>query len=125
MSIPGIGEPTAITLLSYLRELGEASKREIAALSGLAPMNNESGSYTGKRRIRGGRHDVRTALYMPILGAATKHNKRLKELYNRLVGSGKLKKVALTACMRKLVVWANAIITSQKPWDETLMSKGL
>jgi transposase len=123
MSIPGVGEPTALTLLSYLRELGQATKKEISALSGLAPMNNESGSFKGKRRIRGGRHDVRSALYMPILGAATKHNKRLKELYDRLVDAGKLKKVALTACMRKLVVWANAIIASQKPWDEALTQK--
>lgn len=84
-------------------------------------MNNESGSYNGKRRIRGGRHDVRSALYMPILGAVTKHNKRLKELYTRFVEAGKLKKVALTACMRKLVIWANAIIKSQEPWNETLM----
>jgi transposase len=74
MSIPGVGEPTALTLLSYLRELGQATKREISALSGLAPINNESGNYKGKRRIRGGRHDVRVALYMPILGAVTKHN---------------------------------------------------
>jgi transposase len=123
MSIPGVGEPTALMLLSYLRELGQASKKEISALSGLAPMNNDSGSHNGKRRIRGGRHDVRSALYMPILGAATMHNKRLKEQYNRLVGAGKLKKVALTACMHKLVIWANAIIKSQKPWDETLMHK--
>lgn len=123
MSIPGVGEPTALALISYLKELGQASKKEIAALSGLAPMNNESGSYNGKRRIRGGRHDVRTALYMPILGAATKHNKRLREIYLKLVDAGKLKKVALTACMRKLVVWANAIIKSQKPWDETLMCR--
>lgn len=122
MSIPGVGEPTALTLLSYLRELGQATKREISALSGLAPMNNESGSYNGKRHIRGGRHDVRSALYMPILGAATKHNKRLKELYTRLVDAGKLKKVALTACMRKLVIWANAIIKSQQPWNDSIAS---
>jgi transposase len=124
MTIPGVGEPTALMLLSYLRELGEVKSKEIAALSGLAPMNNESGRFKGKRRIKGGRHDVRAGLYMPILGAATKHNKRLKEIYTRLVEAGKLKKVALTACMRKLVVWANAILKSQKPWDETLFCNG-
>lgn len=122
-SIPGVGEPTALMLLSYLRELGQAKSKEIAALSGLAPMNNESGGFKGKRRIRGGRHDVRSALYMPILGASTQHNKRLKEIYTRLVEAGKLKKVALTACMRKLIVWANAIIKSQKPWDASLICK--
>jgi transposase len=121
-TIPGVGEPTALMFLSYLRELGQATSKEIAALSGLAPMNNESGAFKGKRRIKGGRHDVRTGLYMPILGAATKHNKRLKEIYTRLVDAGKLKKVALTACMRKLVIWANAILKSQKPWDDSIAS---
>jgi len=118
MTIPGIGERTAISLLSYLRELGTANKRQIAALSGLAPMNNDSGTHQGKRRIRGGRRDVRRHLYMPILGAATQHNKRLNVIYTRLVEKGKPKKVALTACMRKLVVWANAILTTGQPWQE-------
>ena len=122
-TIPGVGEPTALMFLSYLRELGQATSKEIAALSGLAPMNNESGAFKGKRRIKGGRHDVRTGLYMPILGAATQHNKRLKEIYTRLVAAGKLKKVALTACMRKLVIWANAILKSQKPWDEAMFAR--
>jgi len=116
-SIPGIGVPTAMSLLSYLSELGQVNKRQIASLSGLAPVNNESGMFRGKRRIRGGRHDVRTHLYMRILGAATQHNERLKRFYTRLVNSGKPKKVALTACMRKLVVWANAILMSEQPWD--------
>lgn len=119
LTIPGVGLPTAISLLSYLRELGKVGKRQISALSGLAPMNNDSGSFQGKRRIRGGRHDVRTNLYMPIVGAATQHNKRLMAFYNKLISNGKPKKVALTACMRKLVVWANAMIASGERWDES------
>tara|TARA_R110002073_G_scaffold97494_1_gene224219 strand:+ start:230 stop:1153 length:924 start_codon:yes stop_codon:yes gene_type:complete len=117
-SIPGVGSSTAIMLLSYLKELGSVSKREISALAGLAPVNNESGTLSGKRSIRRGRHDVRSNLYMPIVGAATRHNPRLKEMYERMVGRGKPPKVALTACMRKLVVWANAILETGQPWQE-------
>lgn len=117
-SIPGVGTPTATMLLSYLKELGKATPKEIGALSGLAPMNNDSGTMKGKRRIRGGRKDVRVNLYMLILGAVTRHNKRLKEIYDRLVAMGKAKKIALTACMRKLVIWANAILATRKPWCE-------
>ena len=118
-SIPGVGTLTAISLLSYLRELGKVSKREIAALSGLAPINNDSGTFQGKRRIRGGRHDVRSHLYMPIVGAATLHNARLKKLYRHHLQKGKPPKVALTACMRKLVVWANAMLATGEPWQAT------
>lgn len=124
MTIPGVGQTTALALVSYLQELGCISKREIAALSGLAPMNNESGKMQGKRRIKGGRRDVRRLLYMPILGAATQHNPRLKAFYKRLVDAGKPKKVALTACMRKLIVWANVMVATGRPWDETLINMG-
>ena len=117
-SIPGIGEQTAICLLSYMKELGHVTKREVAALSGLAPINQDSGKFKGKRRIRGGRHDVRSHLYMPALGAATQHNARLKTFYNRLVAAGKPKKVALTACMRKLIVWVNAVLISGQAWQD-------
>ena len=117
-SIPGIGETTAFTLLCCLRELGKLNKNEIAALAGLAPMNHDSGTMQGRRRIRGGRHDVRSKLYMPIIGAATQHNSRLKAIYTRLCGIGKSPKVALTACMRKLIVWANAILATGQPWCE-------
>jgi transposase len=118
-TVPGIGETTAIMLLSLVNELGKTSSKEIASLTGLAPMNNDSGTFKGKRRIKGGRHDVRRSLYMPVLGAATIHNPRLNIIYTRLVDAGKPKKVALTACARKIVVWANAIITKQQPWKET------
>ena len=120
LTIPGVGAPTAISLLCLLRELGQTSKREIAALSGLAPINFDSGTMKGKRRIQGGRHDVRRHLYMPIIGAATQHNPWLKEFYTRLVATGKPGKVALTACMRKLVVWANAILATGLPWNENM-----
>ncbi len=118
MSIPGLGEFTGVMLLSYLKELGEVSKNEIAALTGLAPMNQDSGQMKGKRRIKGGRRDVRSHLYMVIVGAATQHNERLKALYQRHLEAGKPVKVALTACMRKLVIWANAILSSGLPWQE-------
>lgn len=118
-TIPGIGETTAIMLCSLLKELGHVSPKEIGALTGLAPMNNESGTFKGKRRIRGGRHEIRCALYMPVLGAATRHNPRLMALYKRMVQNGKPKKVALTACARKLIVWANAMLANNQPWQET------
>lgn len=116
-TIPGVGRLSAIILLCLMRELGTLKKTEVAALSGLAPFNNESGKFTGKRHIRGGRHDVRSHLYMPVLGAATRHNPRLQEFYNRLIAKGKPPKVALTACMRKLVVWANAMLSNMTPWN--------
>jgi transposase len=116
-SIPGIQIKTAIMLLSHLRELGTLTKNEIAALAGVAPMNNDSGTMRGKRCIRGGRHDVRAKLYMPTMGAATQHNPRLKKIYERLVSNGRPKKVALIACMRKLITWANAMLATQQTWQ--------
>lgn len=117
-TIPGVGETTAIALLSYLRELGKVNKAEIAALVGVAPINQDSGKLSGKRRIRGGRFELRRQLYLPVVGSATRHNPRLKAFYNRLVESGKPKKVALTACMRKLVVWANTMLANECAWAE-------
>ncbi len=117
-SIPGIGHRTAIMLLCNLRELGMLTKRQIVGLAGLAPINNDSGTFKGKRYVRGGRKDIRSSLYMPILGAATQHNKRLKAFYEHLVATGKNKKVALVACMRKLIVWANSVLATSKKWEE-------
>jgi len=120
LSIPGVGETSAIYLISCLRELGQVNKREIASLSGLAPMNHDSGNSQGKRRVMGGRRDIRKRLYMPVLASATlNNNPRLRELYLRLVATNKPKKVALIACMRKLVIWANAVIATDKPWDDS------
>jgi transposase len=120
-SIPGIGKTTAIMLTALMKELGTANSREIAALAGLAPMNNDSGTMTGKRRIKGGRHEVRRCLYMPVLGAVTKHNQRLKVMYLRLVQAGKPKKIALIACARKLLVWANALVANGTLWKDAII----
>lgn len=117
-SIPGIGHNTAVKLICNLRELGNLNKNQIASLAGLAPRNNDSGKFSGKRYVRGGRSDIRASLYMPVLGAATQHNKRLKVFYEHLVASGKNKKAALIACMRKLIVWANSILATGQKWQE-------
>lgn len=116
ISIPGVGTTTAAVLLGLLKELGTLSSKEVASLAGLAPMNVDSGTMKGKRHIRQGRHDVRSHLYMPVIGAATKHNPVLKALYQRLVAAGKPGKVALTACMRKLVIFANAMLKKNEMW---------
>ena len=117
LTIPGIGKTTALLLLSNLRELGNLTKNEIVALAGLAPRNNESGTYQGKRYVRGGRSNVRSGLFMPVLGAATRHNDRLKRFYTKLLENGKCKKVALTACMRKIIVWANFMVANNLSWN--------
>jgi transposase len=116
-SIPGVGATTATMLLCLLRELGSMTRREAAALSGLAPMNFDSGKMQGKRHIQKGRHDVRQNLYMPILGAVTKHNPVLMAFYKRLIEKGKPAKVALTACMRKLIVIANSLLRKGETWQ--------
>lgn len=121
LTIPGVGQTTAVNLLSYLKELGTLNKYEIGSLAGLAPMNNDSGKLKGRRSIKGGRHQIRRHLYMPVLGAATQYNARLKAFYQRLVASGKPKKVALVACMRKLVIWANAVLANNQPWNENYL----
>jgi transposase len=118
-SIPGIGKQSAIMLLSSLRELGKLGKNKISALAGVAPRNNDSGTYRGKRYVKGGRRSIRASLYMPVLGAATQYNKRLNAIYKRLVAAGKSKKVALIACMRKLVIWANALLANKQKWCQT------
>ena len=116
-SVPGIGDITSQTLLASLPELGKLSNKEIAALVGLAPYARESGSKRGVRRIRGGRGGVRAVLYMATI-SATRFNPVIKTFYERLVKAGKKKKVALVACMRKLLTILNAIIKEQKPWRE-------
>lgn len=115
MSIPGIGKQTARVLLICVPELGNASRHEIAALVGLAPMNHDSGTMRGHRAIKGGRAGVRAALYMPVL-SARQHNPKIKAFSERLLAAGKLQKVVITACMRKLLTIANAILREGKPW---------
>jgi transposase len=114
-SIPGIGPVIGTTLLAALPELGKVSDKRISALVGVAPLNRESGSYRGKRRIWGGRAAVRTVLYMGAL-VGVRYNPVLKVFYERLLSQGKAKKVALTACMHKLLRILNAIVRDQKPW---------
>jgi transposase len=114
-SVPGIGRITVSTLLAMLPELGTLNRQEIAALVGVAPVNKDSGRKQGKRRIFGGRAAVRSVLYMAAL-SATRTNSKIKKFYAHLVKQGKEKKVALTACMRKLLVIANAILRTKQAW---------
>ncbi|NRR34418.1 IS110 family transposase [Oxalobacteraceae bacterium] len=116
LSVPGVGMVTTVTMLAELPELGTLNRREIAALAGICPYNHDSGGHRGKRAIRGGRSTVRAALYMATL-TATRHNPVIKNFYTKLVNEGKVKKVALTACMRKMLVTLNAIVSSQLPWN--------
>lgn len=115
-STPGIGDGVAFTLLGELPELGNLSARKIAALCGLAPFNRDSGSMKGRRRIQGGRAPIRTVLYMAML-SAIQCNPIIKHFYQKLVAQGKHKKVALTACMRKMVTMLNAMVRDNCEWQ--------
>lgn len=117
-SVPGIGDGIAYTLLGELPELGTLSNRQIAALSGLAPFNRDSGYMKGRRRIKGGRAPIRTVLYMGML-SAIQHNPIMRDFYDRLVAQGKHKKVALTACMRKMITILNAMVRDDQVWKMT------
>ncbi len=114
-SVPGIGPATALTLLAEVPELGQLARKAIAALVGVAPLNCESGTLRGRRVVWGGRARVRAALYKAAL-VATKHNPTIRAFYQRLCAAGKPKKVALTACMHKLLLIANAILRQRTPW---------
>lgn len=114
-SVPGIGPQTARTLLAELPELGRLSRREIAKLAGLAPLARDSGKRRGQRSIWGGRAHVRRALYMATL-VGVRFNPVLRTFYQRLCTAGKPKKVALVACMRKLLVIVNSMLRHQQPW---------
>ncbi len=115
-SFSGVGPVTARTLLALLPELGKANRQQIAALVGLAPFNRDSGKMRGKRMIAGGRTDVRNALYMAAV-SARKHNSTIKAFYERLMQAGKPAKVALTACMRRILVILNAMIKTKRPFE--------
>jgi transposase len=119
LSMPGIGPAVVNTLLGDLPELGHLTNKQVAALTGVAPYNRDSGSLRGKRRIRGGRHSVRTILFMATL-TSVQHNPVIKRFYQRLVSLGKHKKVALTACIRKMVIMLNAMVRDGKMWNEKL-----
>ena len=118
-SVPGFAEMTSATLLAGMPELGQVSDESAAALIGVAPFDDDSGKRRGERHIKGGRRWVRNAIYMPCLGAATQNNPVLKAFYQRLIAKGKPPKVALTACMRKLIVILNTMIARQQKWDPT------
>ncbi len=118
-SIPGIGPIASATLLSQLPELGQLDRKAIAKLVGVAPLNHDSGTVRGKRKIWGGRALVRAVLYMAAL-VATRHNPHIRAFYQRLLAAGKPKKLALVACMRKLLLLCNAIVRSQTPWSPSL-----
>ncbi len=118
-SIPGIGPVAAATLLAEVPELGACSRQEVAALVGVAPFNRDSGTWRGPRRVWGGRAQIRAVLYMATV-AAIRANPRLRACYQRLHAAGKPPKVALTACMRKLLVICNAVCQHQTMWDPTM-----
>ncbi len=117
-SVPGVGPVLATTLIAGVPELGALTRQQLAALVGVAPLNRDSGTMRGKRMIWGGRKHVRTVLYMAAL-VATRHNPPIREYYLRLCGAGKPKKVALVACMRKLLSILNAMVRRQQPWAPT------
>src|SRR5262249_6566596 len=114
-SVPGVGRVMTATLLAELPELGKLNRKQIAALVGVAPLNRDSGTYRGKRMIWGGRASVRAALYMAAL-VASRHNPAIRTFYERLCAAGKAKKLALTACMRKLLTMLNAMARSKTTW---------
>jgi transposase len=112
---PGVGDTLVYTLLADLPELGSLNRKAVSALVGVAPMNRDSGKMKGKRRIQGGRHSVRTILYMATL-SATQCNPVIKAFYQQLVAQGKHKKVAITACMRKFITMLNAMVRDRCEW---------
>ena len=119
LSAKGVGKVLAYTLMSELPELGKLNRKEIAALVGIAPMNRDSGNYQGKRYIRGGRHKVRTVLFVSIMSAIQCHPK-IKPMYQRMIANGKPKKVALIACMRKQLTILNTMVKNNTYWDEKM-----
>ena len=118
-SMPGIGNTVAYTLLGDLPELGTLNRKQIAALTGVAPFNRDSGRMRGKRRIRGGRASARTALFLSAM-SAVRFNPDIKRFYDRLVQSGKHRKVALTACIRKIVTALNAMLRDNVKWHSAM-----
>ena len=115
-SVPGVGKVTIWTLLSRLPELGHLNRGAVAALAGIAPYADDSGQRQGQRYIRGGRVEVRNVIYMATLSART-HNPTIKAMFERLTAAGKPFKVAMTACMRKLLTILNAMVKTQTPWQ--------
>ena len=119
LSVKGVGKVLAYTLLSDLPELGQLNRKEVAALVGVAPMNRESGAYRGKRRIRGGRARIRKVLFMAMM-STIQSNPKFKREYHALVTKGKPKKVAIIACMRKMITILNTMVKNGEVWNEKL-----
>jgi transposase len=115
-SVPGVGPVLSATLIAEMPEMGTLDRRQIAALAGVAPLNRDSGNFHGQRSVWGGRAHVRTVLYMATL-VATRRNPLIREFYLRLCAAGKKPKVALTACMRKLLTILNAMLKHHIPWS--------
>ncbi len=118
-SMKGVGNVVAFNLLSNMPELGYLTNKQAAALVGVAPINRESGIYKGKRIIRGGRHQIRTAMYMAML-SAIQCNPVFKDTYQRLLTTGKAKKTALIACVRKMIVILNAMVRDGVYWNPNM-----
>jgi transposase len=114
-SVKGIGPVISQALLVFLPELGQRSPKQIAALVGVAPFNRDSGKWRGQRRIQGGRKELRSLLYMAAM-CAVQHNQVFRDHYHQLLQRGKPKKVALVACLRKLLVILNAMLRDRQPW---------
>ena len=119
-SVPGLGAITSAGLIAAMPELGQVSNKIASALLGVAPYDDDSGKRRGERQIKGGRRRVRNLFYMACLGASTRHNPVLRAFYRRLIGKGKEPKVALVACMRKLIVILNTMIARRQKWDPAL-----
>ncbi len=120
-SVPGVGPQLSVALLADLPELGKLGRRQIAALVGVAPMNRDSGTMRGRRTVSGGRARVRAVLYMGAL-VASQHNPVIRSFYQRLLAAGKTKKLALTACMRKLLTILNSMVKNGQRWNPHAIS---
>jgi transposase len=123
-SVPGLGEVSATNLVAGMPELGQVSDKVAAALIGVAPYDDDSGKRRGERHVKEGRRWVRNAIYMPCVGAATLNNPVLKNYYQRLLAKGKEPKVAIIACMRKLIVILNTMIARRQKWDPSRHALG-
>jgi len=117
LSVPGIGERTAIALIVRMPELGRISREEAAALAGLAPFDDDSGKHKGERHIAGGRNRLRRSLFAAALAASFRWNPALIALYQRIIAKGKPHKLALIACARKLLIFANTVVQRGTPWQ--------
>jgi transposase len=120
--MPGIGPVASTALLAHVPELGQLDRRKISALVGVAPLNNDSGTHTGRRRIWGGRATVRPSLYMATL-SAIRCNPVIKAFHAKLIAAGKKPKVAIVACMRKLLTILNVMLKTMTPWCDKSAAK--